>query len=68
MNYMLANQGKVLTREQLALKIWGYENEAEYNNVEVYLSFTRKKLVFIGSAVEIKALRGLGYELRYKHV
>ncbi|MCD8020503.1 MAG: response regulator transcription factor [Clostridiales bacterium] len=66
MEYFLINQGQILTREQLALKIWGYEDEAEYNKVEVYLSFTRKKLSFVGSAVEIKALRGLGYELRYK--
>lgn len=66
--YMIANQKQVLSREQLALKIWGYESEAEYNNVEVYLSFTRKKLAFIGSAVEIKAVRGLGYELRFKDV
>lgn len=68
MEYLIANQGRILTREQLALKIWGYENEAEYNNVEVYLSFTRKKLVFVGSSVEIKAVRGLGYELRDAHV
>lgn len=66
MEYFMANQGQVLSREQLALKIWGYENDAEYNNVEVYLSFTRKKLNFIASNVEIKALRGLGYELRLK--
>ncbi len=64
----MTNQNQVLTREQLAVKIWGYENEAEYNNVEVYLSFTRRKLAFIGSRVEIKALRGLGYELRESHV
>lgn len=68
MEIFITNQNQVLTREQLALKIWGYENEAEYNNVEVYLSFTRKKLAFIGSLVEIKALRGLGYELREGHV
>lgn len=66
--YLIANQGQILSREQLALKIWGFESEAEYNNVEVYLSFTRKKLSFIGSAVEIKAVRGLGYELRYPNV
>lgn len=64
MEYLMANQGQILSREQLALKIWGYESEAEYNNVEVYLSFTRKKLAAIGSAVKIKAVRGLGYELR----
>ncbi|MBR6917888.1 MAG: response regulator transcription factor [Clostridia bacterium] len=66
--YMIANQGQVMTREQLAVKIWGYESEAEYNNVEVYMSFTRKKLAFIGSQTEIKALRGIGYELRCKDV
>jgi len=60
----LRNQGRVLTREQLALNIWGYESEAEYNNVEVYISFVRKKLAFIGSRQEIKSLRGLGYEMR----
>lgn len=64
----MSNKNQILTREQLALQIWGYENEAEYNNVEVYLSFTRRKLTFIGSHVEIKALRGLGYELRENHV
>ena len=64
MEYLIANQNQILTREQLALKIWGVESEAEYNNVEVYMSFTRKKLNFIGAKTEIKAVRGLGYELR----
>ena len=68
MEYMIVNGGQVLTREQLALKIWGYESEAEYNNVEVYMSFSRKKLSFIDSKVEIKAVRGIGYELRYRDV
>lgn len=66
--YMIANQGQILTREQLAVKIWGYESEAEYNNVEVYMSFTRKKLAFIGSRTVIKAVRGIGYELRCDNV
>ena len=68
LEYMFGNQGQIMTREQLAVKIWGFENEAEYNNVEVYMSFTRKKLAFVGSKVEIKAVRGLGYELREKNV
>lgn len=61
---MIANHGQIMTREQLAQKIWGYESEAEYNNVEVYMSFVRKKLAFIGSKTAIKAVRGVGYELR----
>ncbi len=68
LEYMIANGGQILTREQLALKIWGYESEAEYNNVEVYMSFTRKKLNFVAARTEIKAVRGIGYELRYSDV
>ncbi|MBR7092359.1 MAG: response regulator transcription factor [Clostridia bacterium] len=68
LEYLIANRGRVLTREQLALKIWGYDSEAEYNNVEVYMSFARKKLAFVGSRCEIKALRGIGYELRCRDV
>ena len=68
LEYMIANQGQVLTREQLAVRIWGYESEAEYNNVEVYMTFTRKKLNFTGSKCAIKAVRGVGYELRYDDV
>lgn len=64
LEYLIANSGQILTREQLAVKIWGFDSEAEYNNVEVYMSFTRKKLVFIQSKTEIKAVRGIGYELR----
>lgn len=64
LTYLMANGGQILTREQLAVKIWGYESDAEYNNVEVYMSFTRKKLAFVEAKTEIKAVRGVGYELR----
>lgn len=68
LEYLISNRGQILTREQLAVKIWGYDSEAEYNNVEVYMSFTRKKLTFVGAETEIKAVRGLGYELRFSNV
>lgn len=47
----------------LANKIWGYDSEAEYNNVEVYISFLRKKLNIIKSKVKIKSVRGIGYKM-----
>lgn len=68
LEYLIANQGRILTREQFAVKIWGFDSEAEYNNVEVYMSFTRRKLAFVGARTEIKAVRGVGYELRYEDV
>ena len=68
LEYLISNSGQILTREQFAVKIWGFECDTEYNNVEVYMSFTRKKLTFIGAKTEIKAIRGIGYELRYGNV
>ena len=68
LEYLIANSGQILTREQLAVKIWGFESDTEYNNVEVYMSFTRKKLAFVEAKTEIKAVRGIGYELRCSDV
>ncbi len=65
---LFAHHGHIVSREELALKLWGYECEAEYNNVEVYVSFTRKKMAFVGSGVMIKSVRGLGYELQARDV
>ena len=47
-------------------RIWGYDSEAEYNNVEVYITFIRRKLKLIESKVNIKAVRGIGYKLEVK--
>ena len=43
------------------MKIWGYESDAEDNNVEVYVSFLRKKLEHLHSTVKIKTIRMVGY-------
>lgn len=67
LEYLISNQKQILSKEQLAMKIWGYEDEAEYNKVEVYISFARKKLAFVGSGVEIRTVRGVGYELRWEN-
>lgn len=60
---LLVNKNQIVNRELLADKIWGYNSEAEYNNVEVYVSFLRKKLKLLKSKVKIKAVRGIGYKL-----
>ena len=61
MELLMKNAGTVISKETLITKIWGYESDAEYNNVEVYISFLRKKLSFIKSKATIKTLRGVGY-------
>ena len=60
---LLLNKNQIVNKEILANKIWGYNSEAEYNNVEVYASFLRKKLKLIKSEVKIKAIRGMGYKM-----
>ncbi len=61
LDYLMRNSSQILTREQIAEKIWGFDSDAEYNNVEVYISFLRKKINFIGASCRIKAVRGVGY-------
>ena len=64
---LMINKNKAVSREILADKIWGYNSDAEYNNVEVYISFLRKKLKLLKSKVEIKTVRGIGYILEVKN-
>lgn len=63
MEMLMANPGQILTKERFIEKIWGYESDVEYNNIEVYISFLRKKLISIQSTVQIKTARGIGYYL-----
>jgi len=66
LEYLMINKNQVLSRETIATRTWGYDSEAEYNNVEVYISFLRKKLKLLNSNVEIKTIRNLGYKLEEK--
>ena len=65
MELLMRNQKQVITKESLLLKIWGYESDAEDNNVEVYISFLRKKLDHLHSQVRIKTIRMVGYCLEF---
>ncbi|MCI8328922.1 MAG: response regulator transcription factor [Oscillibacter sp.] len=58
---LMRNRNLVLTKESLLVKIWGYESDAEDNNVEVYISFLRKKLAHIHAKVRIRTIRMVGY-------
>lgn len=63
MEMLLQNAGQILTKERIIEKVWGGDSDAEHNNLEVFISFIRKKMRFLGSTVEIKTSRGLGYSL-----
>ena len=63
MELLLRSREMVLTKESLIVKLWGYESDAEDNNVEVYISFLRKKLEHLRSRVKIRTIRMVGYRL-----
>lgn len=63
LEYFMNNVNQVISKEMIYDKIWGMDSEVESNNVEVYLSFIRKKIRIIDSKVNIRAIRGLGYKL-----
>lgn len=52
-----------ISKEELIVSVWGSDSDACENNVEVYISFLRKKLTFLGSRVQIYTLRRIGYRL-----
>lgn len=61
MALLLQNGQQVITKEQILLKVWGYDSAAEDNSVEVYISFLRRKLEHLHSRVRIKTRRSVGY-------
>ncbi|MHA7965346.1 response regulator transcription factor [Paenibacillus sp. CAU 1782] len=60
---MIVRKQAVTSKELIIEKLWGFDSDAEYNNVEVYISFLRKKLTFLGSSVRITTIRSVGYVL-----
>lgn len=60
---LMNNPGQVIPTERFLEKIWGYDSESEVNVVWVYISTLRKKLAGLGTKVQIKAARGVGYSL-----
>lgn len=63
MRFLLQSKGRVLSKEMILARVWGYDSNAVENHVEVYMGFLRKKLSSIGSNLCIHAIRRLGYHL-----
>lgn len=61
MESLMRSGRQILTKEQLLVKVWGYDSDAEDNNVEVYISFLRRKLTHLHSRVKIRTQRMVGY-------
>ncbi len=64
MHLLMTNGNVVVSKEQILHNAWGVASEAEDNNVEVYISFLRKKLRFLHTTTQIETLRKFGYKLQ----
>ena len=63
MELLLLNQGIYLSSEDLLVKVWVYDTNAELGIVWVYISYLRKRLTALNANVEIRAKRNTGYML-----
>ena len=60
---LFENPHQIIKKERIIEKIWGGDSDAEYNNVEVYISFIRKKMEQLKVKTQIRTARGIGYSL-----
>ena len=61
---LVTNTERIVPKNEIALKIWGEENDSNSTSVEAYISFLRRKLKAIHTSVKIKSIRNVGYKLR----
>lgn len=66
MRFLLGAKNRIVSKETILVRVWGYDSNAVENHVEVYIGFLRKKLQSIDSDILIVAERRLGYHLEVK--
>lgn len=64
LHLFLQNPKRVLSRDIIMEKIWGYDYSGESNVLEVYIALLRQKLEEHGGKRIIQTVRGAGYVLR----
>lgn len=64
LEYFIQNQGKILTREQIFDRIWGFDSDTTIAIVEVFVHHLRKKLETYSYHKDIQTVRGIGYMLK----
>lgn len=67
MYLLMCNSKSIISKEMLISKVWGNNSDIESNNVEAYISFLRKKLLFLQSKVKIIATWKVGYSLEWNN-
>ena len=63
LNYFMQRPKIIVSKDDLITKLWGFDSDIDHNNIEVYISFLRKKLTHINSNVKISTIRRVGYKM-----
>lgn len=63
LKYFMQRPKIVVSKDDLISKLWGFDSDIEHNNIEVYISFLRKKLAYVESKTKITTIRRVGYRL-----
>ena len=63
LKYFMQRPKLVVSKDDLITKLWGFDADIDHNNIEVYISFLRKKLSYVESDVKIITIRRVGYRL-----
>ncbi len=66
MELFMRSPSMIISADLIIERVWGWESDTEVCSVWVHISNLRKKLRSIDSAVEINAVRGMGYVLEAK--
>jgi two-component system response regulator MprA len=64
LRYLMINQGKVLTRENILNRIWLYSPDIESRVVDVYIGYLRRKIDNDNTNKLIQSIRGFGYTIK----
>jgi DNA-binding response OmpR family regulator len=63
LEFLMRNEGRVLTRTQMLDHIWGYDYATDSNLVDVYMAYLRRKVDHGNDRKLIRTVRGVGYAL-----
>lgn len=61
---LMRNKNQVLHKELIFDRVWGFEQEAEISNVELYVFYLRKKIDFFKYGISLDTIRSVGYRLK----
>lgn len=64
LEYLIMNEGRALSREQIVSKVWGYDFEGDTNIVDVYVRYLRSKIDDVFGVKIISTVRGVGYQIK----